>query len=334
MTLYPTIQLLRCNFTPAHYLAYCSQLELFRHFLGFPIPGSPSSLLQDVVVVGLDTEWWEKPPHPITELGFSVLRTRGLKALGPGPDATNILSKIEVYHARIRPYAHLMNHSYHHGDPENFLFGTTKFVTAIEARNLLLQMFRWPVSANSNELLPVVLLGHDIGNDMNMIQQHFGIDLSRYIAKSIDTQVLALEAWIPSPYGGWKIGLKALLKYFGIEGENLHTAGNDIAFTAIVSVLLALKKELYGSESNPLAIPGNGKSVQDVVRNLQVVGRAKLAPSWGERVFCTRCDSTEHLRAECRRVVSCSACFYSEDGERIKRAYSHALLKCQYGVHE
>lgn len=240
----------------AHFLDQHTELEILRHFLGYPIEGAPKTI-NEILLIGLDTEWWEKDPKPTTEFGVGEFRTESLIGLVPGVHAENILTDIRVAHARIIPHAHLMNKYPGAGNPEAFHFGSTVFVNPEEARVALTNILARPSSESPNMIRPVIFIGHAISSDFEQMVKTFGIDLLELgsIVKVIDTQDLAKQANIKGSKGP-NISLKDLLAHFNITGPNLnlHTAGNDIAYTMMLAILIALKKELYGdltSSGNP-----------------------------------------------------------------------------------
>ena len=233
----------------AHFLDQHTELEILRHFLGYPIEGAPKTI-NETLLIGLDTEWWEKDPKPTTEFGIGEFRTESLTGLIPGVHAENILTDIRVAHARIIPHAHLINKFRGAGNPEDFHFGTTVFVSPEEASHALTNILARPSTESPNMLRPVIFIGHAIDSDFEQMEKTFGIDLLKLgsIVKVIDTQDLAREVGIHGAKGP-NIGLKDLMAYFNIMGSNLnlHTAGNDVAYTMMLAILIALQKELYGS---------------------------------------------------------------------------------------
>jgi hypothetical protein len=114
----------------ANVLENADDVSVLHHFLGFPQLGAPAALNQAAIVC-LDIEWYQHEPNPTIELGISELMTKGQ---APTALAENILSNIQVAHARIMPYAHLKNSFPGAGDPNVFEFGTTKFITEEEAK--------------------------------------------------------------------------------------------------------------------------------------------------------------------------------------------------------
>ncbi|KAF2117338.1 hypothetical protein BDV96DRAFT_518310 [Lophiotrema nucula] len=320
----------------AHFLDRHTELEILRHFLGYPIEGAPKTI-NETLLIGLDTEWWEKDPKPTTEFGVGEFRTETLTGLIPGVHAENILTDIRVAHARIIPHAHLMNKFPGAGNPEDFHFGTTVFVTPDEARHALTNILARPSTESPNMLRPVIFIGHAIGSDFEQMEKTFGIDLLKLgsIVKVIDTQDLARQVDIYGPKGP-NISLKDLLAHFNIMGSdiNLHTAGNDVAYTMMLAILIALKKELYGSltsSDNP-QFNVHGRTIFQVVEAVKALGQANPAPMWGEALFCTRCDRNNHLRTHCfARDVFCTKCYNSGNGKRRGASQTHNTNRCLWG---
>jgi hypothetical protein len=131
-----------------------------------------------------------KDPKPTTELGISELMIKG----GPAPvHAGNIITSIQTAHARIVPNAHLLIIFAHAGNPEFFNFGTTKFVTLEETRQVLTYTFVRPSSGDLSNLQPIILIGHAVEYEFEHLQCAFGVNLRSYgtIVNVIDTQDMA-----------------------------------------------------------------------------------------------------------------------------------------------
>jgi hypothetical protein len=316
---------LKWNILPTEFLAACSDADIVRHFVGYPMTGAPT-ILNEAAVMCLDAEWWSREPKPRTEIGVSELV---LKGVVPDAHAENILISIQSAHARVMQHAHLRNTFHSAEDPENFHFGTTKFVTMEEAKQVLINTFVRPNATGA--LQPVVLIGHAVENEFEHLQQAFGIDLRSYgtIVKVIDTQQMASEAGIIGPKGPY-IGLRDLLAYFNIHIDNLHTAGNDAASTLMAAVLLALKDSIYppGKGKPPKIV--HDRNIQDVVERVMKIGKDTPAPTWGLELFCTRCDRDNHTRAKCVAKVCCSICRDSGVNRLFGSHKTHLTLKCLY----
>ncbi|KAF1941784.1 hypothetical protein EJ02DRAFT_503301 [Clathrospora elynae] len=290
--------------------------DVLLKFLGSPLHGAPVRL-NEAAVVCIDAEWWMREPKPTTELGVAEMMSTGLF---PDVHAANILAGIRVAHARTIAHAHLRNNFPGAGDPENFHFGTSKFVTEEELKQVLIDTFvRERPSDRAGNLQPIILVGHVVENEFDHMQSAFGVDLRSYgtIVKVIYTQVMAHEAGIKGPKGP-NISLRDLLAYFNIAIPDMHTAGNDAAGTLIAAILLALKDTLYPGTVGKPPVMVQELTVQNVVNGLGAMGKALPAPSWGMEVFCTRCDRDNHVRANCFAKVQCDVC----RGSGVKRLYN------------
>ena len=323
----------------ASFLATQSHTDILRHFMGFPIPNAPAGL-ETALLIGLDAEWWEKEPKPLTELGVAQLQPSAAIPYGTvGAHAENIFKGLSVMHARVKEYAHLRNRFRGAGDPEIFHFGTSTFIDVSAVGSMLTDIFLpSPSLDHIDNIKPVIFIGHAVDSDFEKIQEACGVDLLACgsIVKVIDTQVLAKENNIFPPKGA-NISLKHLLQHFHISPQNLHMAGNDIAYTMIAAVLTALNPNLYPAQPPlgdermgfPKAVV-NGRNVKDVM--LEVMQFTKLvgAPlmNWGQLVFCTRCDRDNHFAAQCRAFVSCEDCAASDDARKRFNARTHKTEKC------
>jgi hypothetical protein len=308
-------------------LANQNEANVIRHFVGSPILGTPLSL-NEAAIVCLDIEWWQRDPKPTTEIGVAEIMSNGLF---PSVHAENILTGIRAAHARIIPHAHLLNNFAGAGDPENFQFGTTKFVTAEEARQVVINTFVRPHHGDKNSLQPIILVGHAVENEFDHIKRAFNVDLRSYgsVVKVIDTQIMAYKAGVRGPNGPL-IGLRDLLTHFNINISNLHTAGNDAAGTLIAAVLLALMGDLYpaGNEKPPAVV--QDRDIKDVVENVMATGKSSTPPSWGRMVYCTRCNRDNHVRVDCFSLVRCSICRDSGVVRLYNAHKTHMTCNCTY----
>lgn len=307
-------------------LASHTGAEVICHFSGFPLIGMPPALNQAAIVC-LDMEWWYKNPMLITELGIAELLAKGQ---APTIHAENILTGIQVAHARITPHAHLRNNFPGAGDPEKFHFGTSKFVSEEEAKQVLINTFVRP-RIGDGSLQPIILVGHAVENEFEQIQRAFGVDLLSYgsIVKVVDTQKMAQQAGIRGTKGP-NIGLHDLLAYFNIHINNLHTAGNDAAGTLISAVLIALRNGLYPVGNRKLPAIVQGRNVQDVVERVMTIGKSLPAPTWGVERYCSRCDRDNHFRAKCFANVMCTICRDSGVIALFKNRKTHQTNKCLF----
>ncbi|KAH9879562.1 hypothetical protein IAQ61_001380 [Plenodomus lingam] len=312
----------------AGFLLARSDVTILRHFLGFPIVGAPA-LLNEAAVVCIDTEWWQKEPNPTTEIGVAELITEDLTLI---PHAENILTGMHVAHARIKSTAHLLNSFVGAGDPEKFHFGTTRFVSMTEAQSIVENTFARPrQSSDDAQLQPIILIGHAVDNEFEVLERTFGVDLRSFgtIIKVIDTQEMARNAGIKGPNGP-NIGLRDLLAYFNVKVPNLHTAGNDAAGTMIAAVLLGLQSIMYPLKDGPPSANLFGREIQDVVDDVMTLAKSRPAPTWGQPLFCTRCDRDNHSRHSCYAKVACIICQHSRVVRLYNAARTHTTDRCLY----
>jgi hypothetical protein len=304
---------------------------VLRHFMGVPLmaPFGDNLSLNEAAIVCLDFEWWQEEPKPTTEIGTAE---RVLKDVLPSVHAENILTTIQVAHARIMPNAHLTNTFAGAGNPEGFHFGTTMFVTELEAKKLVLDTFVRPSSYHPNFLKPIILIGHDVQNEVDHINSAFGIDLHQYgtIVKVIDTQVMAHDAGIKSTKGP-KISLGDLLTHFNINFGNLHTAGNDAAGTLMAAILIAFQDFLYPNRQygKPPAIE-QGRNIHDVIDRAMQIGKSLPQPSFGRPYYCTRCGCCNHFRTGCIARVVCTLCRDSKVKQLYNNHDTHMTSRCIY----
>ncbi|KAF2729560.1 hypothetical protein EJ04DRAFT_399242, partial [Polyplosphaeria fusca] len=280
------------------------------------------SALTDAVIVGLDVEWWEWDKDDLTELGVSILDTRLIPWTATIIQA---LSSVYTYHFRIKENAHLVNTDLCPGSPDNFQFGITKFINKEQARDMLLKAFTWPLREDTSELRPVIFVGHAVDNDIAMLQQHFGIDISALgcIVATVDTQQMAIEAGIRAKKQG-VIGLRDLIGWFKVDVDpgELHTAGNDVAYTMIAAFLCAHKatKIIYPHQS----------VIKFILNRLKYRDHRLVDSRFGTEVFCTLCDSEEHMEQDCKEFVLCEKCgLYPR---RVDQAMEHKTEKCVAGL--
>jgi hypothetical protein len=293
------------------YLKQCQQTHMLQHFLGHSLPYAPAALA-NAIFVGLDVEWFERGNKDITELGVCVIDLPA--SYIPTGNPWDILKYMQTYHLRISETAHMINTEYCPGRPDKFLFGSSEFVFKESVAKKLKYHF-WPEGDR-----PVIFLGHAVENDIEVIKEHFGIDLNAHgnIVATLDTQVMAQEAGIGRP--GQLIKLRDLLKHFGIKGQWLHNGGNDIAYTMIAAFITA-SWTLRGLS------PASKKSLRSIDHQAKInelwthIDRRPCGPN-----FCTRCFEWGHPAERCYDEEPCENCSSSEAYQEI--AYMHRTKNC------
>jgi hypothetical protein len=315
----------------AAYLSTQKDIDVMLHFLGCPLVDAPNSL-SEAAIVSLNLEWWEKEPHPTTEIGIAELHP--VEQL-PTTHAENILTEITVAHARIAENSHLLNRFHGAGKPDEFHFGTTKYVTMQEARQILVDTFCRLPADRKGKMQPMILLAHGADGKFNHIKEKMGFDVLGLstVVKVLDTQRLAQQAGISGPKGP-TISLEHLVDHFNINNHNLHTAGNDAAYTMITAVLASLKNHIYGQHLAKAFDPppeiANGLHIAEVINKVMWVNRKNPPPSWGQLEYCSRCSGSDHLRNNCYAKVACEICKNSENPKVARAFKTHMTEKCLY----
>lgn len=151
-----------------------------------------------------------------------------------------------------------MNRKYVKGCPESFNFGHTEWISLSQAKEVLRRVFRAPgllhwcgkfgdpelvaeleAAVQKAEVRDVVLVGHGLGNDRKYLRE-LGFELAAadvggkgvgVACGSVDTQVLAGSS------KRFTVGLARLVGVLGLEGRDLHNAGNDAALTLRAMIL-------------------------------------------------------------------------------------------------
>jgi hypothetical protein len=286
-----------------------TDLRVLRHCLGLdPITTKPcqnieiagwrtvaDELLQQLIVVCIDTEHWTLNSDEMTEIGLAVLRTHDVlpiaRARNFGDHGFNLMEQAKFHFFRLREKAHLDTVNERSRGPEGNSFGEVRFVTFAEARDILRDLMVKPID-NVNGLRgynhPIIILGQSIGHD----RQHFngkdlGFDLDALgtVVRYIDTQQIAVDAkfWF-SPKGN-PIGLRDLVKKLEFEHTNSHTAANDAARTLVAGILMAIPREArYDCRRN----------TQKVVYDLEASSRANFESLGGVAEYCCECGETGH----------------------------------------
>lgn len=295
-----------------------SQLEIAGHFLGARLEDTAAAGLDQVALIGLDAEQWEFGEHDITELGISVLVPSTVDRSADTHNAIDLVRETKNYHVRVKENAHKINQHFVGGYPENFEFGTTVFLSKLETGEFLRDSFQ-QVDPGTGRPRPVILVGHAVHNDIEMMKAHFNIDLEREanIVGTLDSQVLAVGARYAS--FSRPISLANLLAKFDIKEDFLHNAGNDIACTMLATFVTALEGLRQSGKILEEEYEGVVAGMAEKYDELKKHSKQVSLPPYGDMSFCTRCDGTGHFHGTCTAAnVFCYAC----------RTDSHMAAKC------
>ncbi|KUI65380.1 hypothetical protein VM1G_00749 [Cytospora mali] len=191
----------------------------------------------NVVFICVDVETYEKSPRLVTELGFAILDTQDLVGLPPGDGAQHWFDLIRARHLRIKEYSYMKNTEYVMGCPESFVFGTSELVPLDKVLKVTKEIMSPKLP--SGELRKVVLVGHDISQDIALLES---IDFDVYemsnLLEVVDNQKIHQHRH--RFYNGQ--GLGAVLAGLDISYMFLHNAGNDAVYTLQSLLRLAVLK--------------------------------------------------------------------------------------------
>ncbi|KAK1066909.1 hypothetical protein LTR74_006784 [Friedmanniomyces endolithicus] len=205
-------------------------------------------LEQDVVIIAVDVEAYERSPKTITEVGVATLDTRDLRGEATGPNGENWFKHIRGRHFRVAEYKNLRNHEFVEGCPDKFRaeFGTSEFVPKDELPSMLTSCFHQPFSkrnathtdSTAEEKRTIVLLGHDINQDITYLHSIGCSVLNRSnLAEVLDTATM-FKSYTRDNNA---TSLGRVLYHFDIDGWSLHNAGNDAVYTMQAMLAIAVK---------------------------------------------------------------------------------------------
>ncbi|KAF2638746.1 hypothetical protein P280DRAFT_520197 [Massarina eburnea CBS 473.64] len=197
------------------------------------LPNHVGDAFQDAVCVGVDLEQMVGDrSKAVTEIGVFTLP---VKRVVNGETFLSPLVNMEVHHARVRENAHKESDPPLGPFADKFQFGCSTFVTMDECRTLLRRCLGLenPVPRRTRH---IVLIGHAISNDVEDINEQFGINLddAGVIAVTLDTQIMAGELGIGHA-AGKPISLGKLIDLLDIKVDYLHNGGNDIVATVLAA---------------------------------------------------------------------------------------------------
>ncbi|KAK3664746.1 hypothetical protein LTR22_004333 [Elasticomyces elasticus] len=206
----------------------------------------------DVIIIAFDCEAYERAPKAITEVGLATLDTRDLRGEAPGPIGKNWHKHIRARHFRVNEYKHLCNGEYVSGCPDAFLFGKSEFVLKGDLASVLTSCFHHPFSKVDpgsvgsgvfegqvdGEKRNIVLLGHDINQDIAYLQQiGFSVLNRGNLVEALDTAIMFKS--FTREDNPTRLG--KILLHFDLKTAFLHNAGNDAVYTMQGMIAIAVK---------------------------------------------------------------------------------------------
>lgn len=192
------------------------------------------------VLVSVDCEAYEFAQECITEIGISILDTRDIIGVEPGPEGENWTCKITSRHFRTKEHKNKRNKRHVQDCPDNFSFGQSEWISQRDAAKVLKQCFRQHSTATdtgSSNPCKVIFIGHNAAADEKYFAQ-LDFDLSEEAVDVIDSEIMAMAVFREN----FRSSLGKLLLRYGFNGEHFHNAGNDANYTLQLAILMALKE--------------------------------------------------------------------------------------------
>jgi len=214
-----------------------TQLLLARKYLKPTTSSTPFKEDSIPILLAIDCEAHENPPHPITEIGLAIIDPTNLPLTTPNPQAKSWHPHIRARHLRTAEYRHVINHRFCSGNPSDFRFGTSEFVPHRLLPEVLTSAFR--------ELQPrhVVLVGHDLPSDLAFLST-LPFDPTPWVAGMLDTQALFRAHTRDANANPTALG--KVLGHFGLVGWGAHNAGNDAVYTLWALLAMGVAAETCG----------------------------------------------------------------------------------------
>ncbi|KAI1413700.1 hypothetical protein F5Y13DRAFT_179403 [Hypoxylon sp. FL1857] len=204
---------------------------------------APFKMESSVRFVCVDVEAWERWTHDVTEVGLAVLDTQDIADVPPGTDGHDWFPLIRSYHFRIREHIDKINRIHVHGCPHLFNFGHSEFVLSKDVSRVVGAIIG---DDESKDQRPVVMVGHDISQDLNYLQKvGFNIWRVPHFSDEIDTKSM-FQRLQKSSNGR---GLAAVCDGLGMPGRNFHNAGNDATYTLRAMIVMAMRQMVASSET-------------------------------------------------------------------------------------
>ena len=296
------------------------------------------AIAQFIILVVIDTEHWSPNTDQMTEVGTAVISMQDLRPITEhenpdyGDHGENLMKLVRYNLLRIVETAHLPRTDPNSKGVEGNRYGYWRFATSAQVQTCLTKIFVQRidgVEGVSGGHCPVVILGHDVGHDVNHLKEKsikLDIEGLGTIVRLIDTQQLAREVFC------WQnkdqIGLAALTKKLHFEHSDAHTATNDAARTMIAAIQL-------GILHHPCKTRLVSKTMQEVADGLEVHSLNSFKPIGGSHVYCWRCGSYDHMKRNCPKSGQELHCAYCEQaGRLLTMEERHITLHCIHDAYE
>ena len=223
---------------------------------------SPHPFASEPIIIAIDVESWERNHNAVTEVGVATLDTRDLQGHAPGRVGEDWQKHIRARHFRVIENKDYINKDFIDGCPGAFQFGDSEFVGLKSMASVLTSCFHEPFSkkaaddgswpdveedANAEkttEKRNIILLGHDVGNDISYCHKlGFSVTNRGNLLEILDTAAM-YRAYTRDPNPK---SLGKILLGFDLDGWHLHNAGNDAVYTLWAFLAIAVSD---AAESN------------------------------------------------------------------------------------
>jgi hypothetical protein len=233
---------------------------------------APYHFEEDVIIICVDVEAWERSSSIITEVGIATLDTRELHDLPPGAEGENWRKTIRARHFRIREHMMYENREFVQGAADRFEkdFGESEIINLKDAPRIIAECFKEPFSkpptdaenaapwkqiANSSqdddqrapEKRNIIFLGHYPNVDIQYLRK-LGYDpfnLSNLLETMDTASLYRAHKKEQNPRC-----LSHILAEFDLVGWNLHNAGNDAVYTLWIMLATAVKEASMRAEES------------------------------------------------------------------------------------
>lgn len=177
-----------------------------------------------IVLVAIDIEAYERSHRAITEVGIATLDTQDLINQSPGSNGEDWHQYIHARHFIIEEHKHFVNKDFVRGCPDKFEYGKSELVSIKDIASVLANCFR----TASGENQKIVLVGHDVKNDIDYCHQlGFSILNRSSLIEVLDTAVMYKA--ITGEQQSRALG--SIVYDFDLTAWHLHNAGNDAVYT-------------------------------------------------------------------------------------------------------
>lgn len=166
-------------------------------------------------LVAIDVEAWEQNPNKITEIGLAVY--------DPRDQWTLVVPRIRTAHILVKENKSMSNGRYVPDNKMRFNGGVSYEMLAAELRGWLSAIL-----AHYLEARPGVLVGHNVGGDIQWLARHGVMEVCDI--QAVDTQQVHHLSRATGAL------LRGLLRTVHIPHLNLHNAANDAYYTLLAAM--------------------------------------------------------------------------------------------------